>query len=91
MITARYLVPVTDSMGAALPPARRTIHRLGDLGLLKALLIALNDQQPATKRRLGTTVGHEDLRWTVDLDQPHPNRRFSPHQANPPATNFVSR
>jgi len=43
------------------------------------------------KRRTGITVGHENLRRVVDLDKPHPTRRFSSHQADTPATNVLAK
>ncbi|GFG50597.1 hypothetical protein MAGR_20380 [Mycolicibacterium agri] len=68
----------------------RDPHRFRDMGFGPASLIPAHYQQPAVKRRTGITVGHENLRTVVDLDKPHPTRRFSSHQANTPATNVLS-
>lgn len=70
-------------------PARDT-HRLGYMGFGPAGLIPAHHQQAAVKRRTGITVGHENIRREVDLDKPHPTRRFYSHQANAPATNVMS-
>ena len=53
-----------------------------DMSLFPALLIALDDQQTAMKRRAGITVGHENLRWVVGLRQatPHSEVLFTSSQ-----------
>ena len=58
----------------------RDTHRSRDVGLLPALLVALNDQQPTVDGQPRITVGHENLRLGLVLDKPHPNRGFSSRQ-----------
>ena len=73
-------VPVDPGLHALAGDA----HRRGDMGLLPAGLVPLDDQQPAVERSPSITVGHENLRSVWALDKPHPNRGFSSRQADPP-------
>jgi len=66
-------------------------HRGRDVCLRPSGLVTLDDQHPAQKRGPGITVRHESLRSTWVLDKPHLNRRLSPRQPRPAATNVLAK
>ena len=69
----------------------RDTHRCGDVGLLPAGLMTLDDQHAAVHGQTGVTVGHESLQGgRGTLDKPHPTRRLSPRQPDSPATNLMA-
>src|SRR5690606_3326102 len=57
----------------------RDPHRLSDMGLLPALLVALHDQHAPVHRGAGVTVGHENLRVGDGPSTSHTSPGGSPH------------
>jgi hypothetical protein len=65
-------------------------HRGGDVGLLPACLMALDDQAPTMDGQAGTTVGHENLRVGVGLRQATSHPEVLVRSSRRAATNVLT-